>query len=346
MHRVHWRRGVCFFQMVMALGWGLETSSASACSPLPPVPRFSTLGDSVPADGATDVLPEGLIRVSHRSWVVRNGSTMDWENARHDVTVIDLETGAAVKGTLNFSPWGEADVQYWKPDSRLLPNRRYALQQSLTQKNSRPEEAQGPTQSRSTFSTGNRQVLPLGVLGRLEAQVNPYQATPCDDSVPSLPCGGCGATRQELRHGIQFRVPAIQGGFTFGTYRVEVVVTHDTPHDFSRPASTQILYRDITSRGEPVEGLLELPLKASTSATPCVAWRVLDILGNVGEGAPVCLKAAPTGTGVEPPGPKPVPDAPGYLGFGCSLGGAGAAPAALGLLALWVRGRRRATRAS
>lgn len=339
---VHWRLGVCFLQMVMALGWGLRTQDAAACSPLPypPEHRFYTLEQSIPADGATDVLPEGWIRVARRIWAVPGGTGPGASEFRHDVRVIDLETGAEVKGSLGNTEWNTDGFQYWKPESRLLPNRRYALVQSLSQSVPRPGSAQGPTQTRISFSTGNRQLSALTVLGRLQAHMDSYETTVCESGNATDSCRMCESSHQESRHGVWIQVPAIQGGFTFEAYRIEAVVTRDRPYDFSQPDRIlqPVLTRaNLFGTGESVEELLELPLSVNIAARPCVAWRVIDSLGNIQEGAPVCLDAVPSAMPL---------DLPGYLGLGCSLGGAGTTPAALGWLVLLARARRRTVRAS
>ncbi|KFA93842.1 hypothetical protein [Archangium violaceum] len=295
----------CFLQAALVLTVSLHASPAEACSPPASPRRYYTLTGSFPADGASNVALDTVVLIDSRAWQIP-GSFEDVYVSVHDllsVTVTDSVTGELVPGR---RPPGEA----WRPDAPLLPNRRYTYVATLQQSGPRPEEAQGSTELRGSFSTGEQLSPPLELLGGLDVALESFETDKLDCSSGGCTCDKVG---REMSTRARIRVPGVQGGSAIGSYRFELWVTDNTPYRFggtNQHLEHQVLWGvwGVNTSGEPADTSFEMPRNhhnANASYTPCFSWRVMDPAGNVREGAPVCLKER-----VDPPG---------FSFFGCSV---------------------------
>lgn len=187
MHRQPFLLAVTLQTVLACLVW-LGATPAAACSPIAPERIYYTLEESRPADGATDVPLDGAVLLTSRAWI--DPGSFDYPqpfDSLLTVTVQDEETGATVPGVLkgwSVKPFGAA----WRPERPLSPNRRYALLATLTQKASRPSNAEGPTELRLTFSTGTRLTAPLELLGGLTVRLERQEVVRYDCSTNSCGC--------------------------------------------------------------------------------------------------------------------------------------------------------------
>ena len=204
----------------------------------------------------------------------------------------DLDSGDTVPGQLH-SWWRTPSKVVWRPAASLR-SRTGATPSSriLQQGNPRPESAQGPTELRGSFSTGEQLSPPLEFLGELEVALEPYERDRLQ--CHSARCG-CDKVGREVATRARVRIPGVQGGSPNGSYEFEFRVT-DPGH------KVQSSWGADTS-GEPAETVSPMPTH-DASYKPCFAWRVTDPAGHTREGAPVCLKDE-----VDPPG----------FVFGCSV---------------------------
>ncbi|OJT24331.1 hypothetical protein BO221_14255 [Archangium sp. Cb G35] len=293
----------CFLQAALVLTVSLHASPAEACSP-PASPRyFYTLTRSFPEDGASNVPLDTVVLIQPRAWQIP-GTLADVHVRFHDVlsvTVTDSDTGELIPGKVD-SWWAGSSGEAWRPDAPLLPNRRYTFVATVQQSGPRPEEAQGPTELRGSFSTGDQLSPPLELLGGLDVALESIETDKLDCTSGACTCAKVG---REMSTHAQVRVPGVQGGSAFGSYRFELWVTDNTPYRFdgmNQHLEHKVLWGvwGVNTSGEPTDTLFEMPRNhydANASYTPCFTWRVLDPAGNVREGAPVCLKER-----VDPPG--------------------------------------------
>jgi len=331
MHRPPFLLAATLLQTVLAGFVWLSASPAEACSPFMPARDYFTLAESLPADGATDVLLDDVVLLTPRRW-----ETQDFESdykafdALLTVTVQDTETGESVPGVV--TAWSSHRLEAaWRPTRPLSPNRRYALVATLNQTVSRPAQAEGPTELRMTFTTGSRLSAPLELLGGLEVSLEEQEVDTYDCDADS--CGPCEKDGTERVPHARVKVPGIRGG-ALPRYDVSLHVTDRTPLRFDIPISEQghVLYSGswgVDSSGAPTETLIRLP-KHDASYPPCFSWQVKDAAGRVVEGAPVCLD-------------EEVDTSGGFLG--CSAG-PGSASGTVGVLllmglAVTLRSRRR-----
>lgn len=329
MHRQPLLLAVTLQTVLACLLW-LGATPAAACSPPASARLFYTLGESLPADGATDVPLDAAVLLPSRTWT--DPSALDYPapfDSLLTVTVRDEETGATVPGGLKG--WGGQTVgAVWRPERPLSPNRRYTLQATLSQRAPRPSNAEGPTELRLSFSTGSRLTAPLELLGGLEVRLERREVPRYD--CPSDGCG-CEEDGTERASHARVQVPAIQGG-ALGTYEVQLWVTDRTPRRFdgSDPNAGHAVswgVWNVGSSGAATETLFQMP-RHDDAYRPCFAWQVLDPAGRTLEGPPVCLDEE-----VEPPG--------GFLGCSVGPGSSRGAVAVLLLagLAVTLRWRRR-----
>ncbi|MFY0567524.1 hypothetical protein ACN28E_27380 [Archangium lansingense] len=325
---------VCLLQAALLLAVSLRASPAEACSQ-PPVPRtYYTLAESIPGDGASNVPLDGVLLFTSRGWELE-GIFEDAHTGVHDVltvTVTDLDTGELVPGQLR-SWWRTPSGEVWRPYAPLLPNRSYSFAAVLQQSDSRPEQAQGPTELHGTFSTGEQLSPPLEFLGELDVELESFEQDKyhCDPGM----CSCDNKVGREVATRARIRVPGVQGGSPIGSYDFDIWVTDNTPYRFDVPAQEQRREHKVMnswgaqSAGEPVETLFVFHGGYDFSYKPCFAWRAVDPAGRTLEGAPICPKEK-----VHPRG----------FAFGCSVtpGAEGTAFLVLlgALLTVW-RVRRR-----
>ncbi|HEX5744801.1 MAG TPA: hypothetical protein VFZ09_01080 [Archangium sp.] len=297
---------VCLLQAALALSVSLRASPAEACEPLGTWLDYYTLTESFPADGASNVPLDTVVLFTSRTWTL-SGTPANDQATFHNllsVTVTDSVTGELVPGRLHSWP-GSPSGEAWRPDSPLLPDRRYTFVAALLQSEPPPEWVQGPTELRGSFTTGAQLAPPLELLGGLDVALESFER----DKLQCTPgvCLPCRKTGREVSTLARVRVPGVQGGRAIGAYRFELWVTDDTPYRFGEPDPHEhkVLWGvwGVDTSGEPTDTTFEMP-RHDAAYTPCFSWRVIDPAGNATEGAPVCLKEQ-----VEPPG----------FAFGCSV---------------------------
>ncbi|MFE8598710.1 hypothetical protein [Archangium violaceum] len=300
----------CLLQAALVLTVSLHASPAEACSP-PASPRYYyTLTQSFPADGASNVPLDTVVLIQWYAWQIP-GTLEDVHVDVHNllsVTVTDSDTGELAPGQVHRSWLGRPTGETWRPDAPLLPNRRYTFVATLKQQSGpRPEAAQGPTELRGSFSTGEQLSPPLELLGGLDVALESFETDKLNCTPGMCTCDKAG---REMSTRARVRVPSVQGGSAIGAYWFELRVTDNTPYRFgetNQHLEHKVLWGiwGVDSSGEPTDTAFEMPRdEAKAGYTPCFSWRVHDPAGNVREGAPVCLKER-----VEPPG----------FAFGCSV---------------------------
>jgi hypothetical protein len=330
MHRPPLLLAAALLQSVLLCLVSLGASPAAACSPPLPDPRYYTFAESLPADGATGFPLDGAVLLIARAWAApRSASTFEAFDSVLTVTLQDTVTGETVPGALKDYWWGQPGGAAWAPQRPLSPNRRYALVATLTQTASRPEQAEGPTELRLSFTTGTQPSAPLELLGELEVRLEEREV-PTYDCAPDS-CGACEPDGEELRPHAWVRVPGLKGGAP-GDYRVSLWVTDRKPLRFDLPLSNQghaLLWGvwGVTSEGAPTSTLFQMP-QHDDAYPPCFSWQVEDAAGRTLDGPPVCLD-------------ERVDTSRGFLG--CSVVGPGASGGLMALLLLGVtlRSRRR-----
>ena len=290
----------CLLQAALALAVSLHASPAEACSQ-PPLPRdYFTLTGSFPADGASNVPLDTAVMFTSRSWKIPGAFSDPYVDVHEllSVTVTDSVTGELVPGRLYSWRTQTLSGEAWRPDAPLLPHRRYTFVAALHQNDPRPEEAQGPTELRGSFSTGAQTSPPLELLGGLDLALESFEKDKLH-CTPGL-CD-CDKVGREMGTRARVRVPGVQGGSLMGAYRFELWVADNTPYRFgelNQHLEHKVLWGQwgVSTSGEPADTVFEMP-RHDASYTPCFSWRVVDPAGNAREGAPICLKET-----VDPPG--------------------------------------------
>lgn len=330
MHRHPVLLAAALLQSVLLCLVSLGASPAEACSPPPNARIYYTLGESLPADGATGVPLDGVVLLTSREWKLQELQFGSGElfYALLTVTAQDTVTGETVPGELKEYWWGQPRGAAWVPQRPLSPNRRYALVATLTQTASRPSEAEGPTELRLSFTTGTQPSPPLELLGELEVRLE-EQEVPRYDCGPDT-CGACEPDGTELRPHARVQVPGLKGGGP-GDYFVSLYVTDRKPLRFDVPPNSQghTVFSGswgVNSKGAPTSMFFKMP-KHDDAYLPCFSWQVQDAAGRTLDGPPVCLN-------------EHVDTSGGFLG--CSVGpGASGGVVALLLLGVTLRSRRR-----
>jgi hypothetical protein len=328
------------------------SSPAAACgaSPMP----YVTLGDALPAEGATEVSPDSVILVAAQGWY--GGTPAEAAYALDDVVKFDLrprvDDDSALHGLPGtIVPWIGSAV--FVPAAPLAPNTTYDLIATVVNQTSSEEgdPQAGTTTTVSSFTTGTTRLASLAFGGQPTIGFADLEHEVCETQEFGG-CGTCLARGMRSDRTVVVDLPAPVGGDPLG--------------GFSYYATAHLSEED---RGEDgfVVGLSSIPTRTTSRLTVplfaepkpygvCVDIELHDARGTTVSSEQQCFPketvwaslAAPEGTlengapGKNTVGADPAPDdrvaLPADSGTGCAVGGAmtaaGARTTSWGVLAL------------
>jgi hypothetical protein len=201
----------------------------------------------------------------------------------------DAVTGKAVAGTLTEVAWDRILVRF-VPTQALEPNHEYLLKGQVKPEVQRPKDATGAESLQARFTTGAGAAPALQVVGSLKVTLEPTESDDFSTCTPG-PCT-CTPTQKLRDTSARLELPAATGGDASRGYNVLVMVTQDTPFDFSATDGAVHVYTNGAAIVQHEAGteLVMSSLAADSEYHPCFSTQISDFSGHTLTAEPVCLK--------------------------------------------------------
>lgn len=295
-----------------AVSWAPK---AHACSP--PPPPYVMLEGTIPADGATDVVTNGVIVVSATGTSDGTNTADAWLTSQ----TLSTQLTAVVKAEGSDAPvQGEIVSWYqkgalWRSTSPLSPSTTYEVTLTVNNNEPAPEGANGPTTLKRSFKTGTASLSPLTLTAEPKYAVETKQIDVCTpDGIG--PCGNCAQYEQKSARVMEITIPEIEGGLAEAGYAAAAWMTNGE----GLPANTVTLNAFAFVTQKAATALRIVFPEKDTPYGACVHVEISDASGGEVKTEPHCFSAAEV-WGADEPGTG------GGAGSGGSAGSAGDAGA-------------------